>query len=96
MWVVCKRRKVDSLDYKRKLPDNNYNSNPSKRLCFYPDVNNKKRKLDSILVFQKRQKYYHDFCHCHVHVEKYICDIYECSGIGDKDVTTEYHMPYII
>ena len=96
MWVVCKRRKVDFLDYKRKLPDNNYNSKPVKRLRVYPPENCKKRKLNSILVFQKRQKNYHDFCHCQVHVEKYICDIYECSGIGDKGVINEDHMPYII
>lgn len=95
MWVVCKRRKIEYTNNKRKLPDNNYNT--SKRPRFYQQVNYNKRKIDNIcVVSQKRQKIYHDFYSCIYHKERYICDMYECDGIREKKYINEEHMPYII
>lgn len=97
MWVVCKRRKIESLNHKRKLPEYNYTNKSIKKTRFYPPTNYKKRKINNVfIVIEKKQKCDHNFYQCVLHKEKYICDIYDCSGIKENTTMNEHYMPYII
>lgn len=94
MWVVCKRQKREDISYKRKFQCNGNFSNLVKKLK--PESFARKRKLRPVLTEEKtdetvkKQK----IIYCIIHDEKYICDIYECSGIKNEyKVDT---MPYII
>jgi len=81
MWVVCKRQKIELTLRKRKLflcEDPTYVPNKRKRL--YPSPNILKRKTHPELNDRSTKKLkVTQFCL--VHEEKYICDIYECSGV---------------
>jgi hypothetical protein len=88
MWVVCK---------KRKLHVYNYTNKSIKKTRFYPHTNHNKRKINNVfVVIEKKQKCDHNFYHCVLHKEKYICDIYDCSGLNENKNIIEDHMPYII
>ena len=53
-----------------------------------------KRKLDIVYdnnINQKKQK----VIHCLIHNEKYICDMYECRGIKEKQIKCN-NISYII
>ena len=109
MWIVCKRRKIESKIIKRKKFYDDFIDFPHtmKKHKIYHEFNNiKKQKCHKDLDCNrdiKKQK-----CHkdqgfnrdikkqkkCIFHEEKYICDIYECSGVQKYYHCN--HMPYII
>ena len=94
MWIVCKRRKIESKIIKRKKFYDDFIDFPHtmKKHKIYHEFNNiKKQKchkdLDCNRDIKKQKK-------CIFHEEKYICDIYECSGVQKYYHCN--HMPYII
>lgn len=84
---------VSSVNYichlKRKYEESTVLLNKPKKHCFVKQGIKRKcsENIEKPVIKKKKTE------KCLVHEEKYICDIYECSGIYSTCVNT--HMPYI-
>lgn len=95
---MCKRRKIENiLCYKRKWTSYDNLDKNVKKKRISPPVPNKHKRLLLVdhIKSNKRQKVEPVIPNCLIHEEKYICDIYECSGVKEFRNYCE-HMPYII
>lgn len=92
---MYKRRKMEHISLfeplltKRKMPDEQFF--PRKRMRETLSVKTKRSIDNNILNTNKKQKVCN--IHCLIHIDEYICNIYECSGI--KEHHKSFFMPYI-
>lgn len=87
--VFCRRKERQLC--KRKC-EYNGNDNGKKQKVLMNDNIYKRKAYNNLDKNNKRQKV--DNIYCLFHGDKYICDIYECSGI--KCLKTCDNMPYIL
>lgn len=67
----------------------NYNIVNCNNICY----SKRKPEIALIVYNKKRNKHYSTYECCKEHLEKYICDIYECNG--KHILNKEQFMPYI-
>jgi len=84
---VCK----EQINHKRKLLHITLYTKPMKKRRFMYTFLNKRKKIE---LYKDRSVKKQKVTHCLLHEEKYICQIYECSGA--KKIYEYTHMPYII
>lgn len=85
---------------KRKYMENmRFNPPIFKKVRSTPIPNKRKYTLDlhPQSIKKCKHEHKHNNTHCIIHIHKYICNIYECSGIKIKTQLPDSHIPsYIV